>query len=53
MRHTFATQLIRAGTDPVLVAALLGHAGLDTLAVYTQPDDHDRERALAVLTTDN
>lgn len=52
LRHTFATQLIRAGVDPVLVADLLGHAGLDTLRVYTQPDDADRERALALLTTD-
>ncbi|MDN5749322.1 MAG: tyrosine-type recombinase/integrase [Pseudonocardia sp.] len=52
LRHTFATQLIRAGVDPVLVADLLGHAGLDTLRVYTQPDDADREHALALLTTD-
>jgi integrase/recombinase XerC len=51
-RTYFATQLIRAGVAPVLVADLLGHAGLDTLRVYTQPDDADRERALALLTTD-
>lgn len=43
---------VGAGVDPVLVADLLGHAGLDTLRVYTQPDDSDRERALALLTTD-
>jgi len=42
MRHTFATQLLRGGADPVLVADLLGHAGLDTLRTYTQPDDADR-----------
>jgi hypothetical protein len=36
----------------VLVADLMGHAGLDTLRVYTQPTDEDRERALAILTTD-
>jgi len=52
LRHTFATQLIRAGVDPVLVADLLGHADIGTLAVYSQPDDGDRERALATLTTD-
>ena len=52
LRHTFATQLIRGGADPVLVADLLGHAGLDTLRAYTQPDDTDREHALNLLTTD-
>ncbi len=36
----------------VLVGDLLGHAGLDTLRVYTQPNDADREHALALLTTD-
>jgi site-specific recombinase XerD len=49
---TFATQLIRAGADPVLVADLLGHASLDTLRAYTQPNDEDREYALGLLTTD-
>jgi site-specific recombinase XerD len=38
---------------PVLVADLMGHAGLDTLRVYTHPADEDRERTLAVLTTDH
>jgi len=52
LRHTFATQLLRGGADPVLVADLLGHASLDTLRTYTQPDDADRERALNLLTTD-
>jgi site-specific recombinase XerD len=53
LRHTFATQLIRAGTDPVLVADLLGHTSLDTVALYSRPTDHDREQALTHLTTDN
>lgn len=52
LRHTFATQLLRGGADPVLVADLLGHASLDTVRAYTQPDDADRERALGLLTTD-
>lgn len=51
LRHTSATQLLRGGADPVLVADLLGHASLDTVRLYTQPDDVDRERALG-LTTD-
>ncbi len=53
LRHTFATQLLRGGADPVLVADLLGHASLGTLRLYTQPDDADRERALNLLTTDH
>lgn len=52
LRHCFATQLLRGGADPVLVADLLGHTDLGTLKVYTQPNDDDRERALALLTTD-
>lgn len=52
LRHTFATQLLRGGADPVLVADLLGHASLDTVRVYTQPTDADREEALTILTTD-
>jgi site-specific recombinase XerD len=52
LRHTFATQLLRGGADAVLVADLLGHSDLGTLKVYTQPNDADRERALALLTTD-
>jgi len=35
LRHTFATQLLRGGADPVLVADLLGHASLDTVKIYT------------------
>jgi hypothetical protein len=36
-RHTFATTLIRGGTDLVVVADLLGHARLDTVRTYTRP----------------
>jgi site-specific recombinase XerD len=35
LRHTFATSLIRAGTDLVTVAELLGHARLDNVRVYS------------------
>jgi site-specific recombinase XerD len=36
-RHTFATTLIRGGTDLVTVADMLGHARLDTARTYTHP----------------
>jgi integrase/recombinase XerC len=51
-RHTFATTLIRGGTDLVTVADLLGHARLDTVRTYTHPTDDDRARALNLLPID-
>lgn len=52
LRHTFATELLRAGVDVVLVADLLGHTSTDTLRIYTAPTDADRTHALSLLTTD-
>nr|MDD4334788.1 tyrosine-type recombinase/integrase [Desulfotomaculaceae bacterium] len=46
LRHTFATRLLRSGVDIVLVAALLGHARLDTTARYTRPGWVDLENAV-------
>jgi site-specific recombinase XerD len=51
-RHTFATTLIRGGTDLVVVADLLGHARLDTVRAYTRPTADDRIKALNLLPTD-
>ena len=51
-RHTFATTLIRGGTDLVAVADMLGHARLDTVRLYTHPSAADRERALNLLPYD-
>ncbi|WP_433382082.1 tyrosine-type recombinase/integrase [Streptosporangium sp. CA-115845] len=51
-RHTFVTQLIRGGEDLVTVAELAGHARLDTLRIYSQPTDDDKQAALRHLTVD-
>ncbi|MEU6789945.1 tyrosine-type recombinase/integrase [Nonomuraea angiospora] len=53
LRHTFATQLIHGGKDPILVAELLGHGSLDTTRRYTLPTEADRAAALDTLVTDH
>lgn len=52
-RHTFATTLIRGGTDLVAVADLLGHARLDTVRLYTHPTQADLAKALTLLPEDH
>ena len=52
LRHTFGTQLVRAGVDLVTVAELMGHSRLETTRLYTLPTRADRERALEALLTD-
>jgi site-specific recombinase XerD len=52
LRHTFATTLVRGGTDLVLVAELLGHARLETTRGYSRPSAEDRVRALDLLVVD-
>ena len=49
---TFATTLIRGGTDLVAVADMLGHARLDTVRLCTHPSAAARERALNLLPYD-
>ncbi|RCG28653.1 site-specific integrase [Sphaerisporangium album] len=51
LRHTFGAQLVRAGTDLVLVAELMGHKRLDTTRQYIPPAPADRAAALGALTT--
>ncbi|MGI5164383.1 tyrosine-type recombinase/integrase [Spirillospora sp. CA-253888] len=52
LRHTFATDLLRAGVDIVIVAELLGHTHLDTTRRYILPTRIDLEDAVARLPTD-
>jgi integrase/recombinase XerC len=53
LRHTFATQLIRDGKDPILVAELLGHGSLDTTRRYALPTESNKAAALGALITDH
>jgi integrase/recombinase XerC len=46
LRHTFAKDLVDAGTSLDQVATLLGHESLDTTRVYTQPSERDLEKAV-------
>lgn len=46
LRHTAATNMLRTGADLVTVAQVLGHADLNTTAIYTKPDR--RTTAVAV-----
>ncbi|MGH2719712.1 MAG: tyrosine-type recombinase/integrase [Candidatus Dormibacteria bacterium] len=52
LRHTFATTLVRGGTDIVIVAELLGHARLETTRAYSRPTAEDRIKALDLLPVD-
>lgn len=49
LRHTCVTNLIRSGTDVVLVAELAGHRRLDTTRRYSLPSEADRDAAVEAL----
>jgi len=46
LRHSFAKNLVDAGTPLDQVAILLGHESLDTTKIYTQPSERDLERTV-------
>ncbi len=48
-RHTFAKNLINQGIGLEKVAALLGHANLNTTRLYITPDERDLEMAVDAL----
>lgn len=50
LRHTFATRLSDAGTDPFTIADILGHRDLKITKRYTHVLESNRQRAVAALT---
>ena len=48
-RHTFAKNLVDSGVGLEKIASLLGHSSLNTTRIYTTPDEHDLEMAVAKL----
>ena len=51
MRHTAATNWIRAGVDVDIVRALLGHVSLASTTVYLHARDEDCRRAVEAVAT--
>jgi site-specific recombinase XerD len=46
LRHLLATRLRQSGADPAQVQALLGHARLETTAVYFQAGPAEQREAV-------
>ena len=49
LRHTFGKNLVDSGVGLEKVAALLGHANLNTTRIYVTPNQHDLEQAVDCL----
>ncbi len=46
LRHTLLTNLVRKGSDLILVAEIGGHKRLETTKRYTLPSVSDKEKAM-------
>ena len=49
LRHTFGTNLVRQGTDIVIVAEMMGHSRLESTRRYSLPSAGDRVKSIAGL----
>jgi len=49
LRHSAATNWVRAGVPPDVVQKLLGHASLASTTVYLHARDEDRRRAVEAV----
>ena len=52
-RHTYATELLKAGVDIYYVARLLGHEDLNSTEIYLHPSQDDAMRKLKEQTVQN
>ncbi|WP_442604261.1 tyrosine-type recombinase/integrase [Paenibacillus sp. KN14-4R] len=46
LRHSFATMMLRQGTDIRIVKELMGHESIETTMIYTHVSDSQREEAM-------
>lgn len=49
LRHTFATELLEKGIDSRIVAALLGHHGMQSIMGYTKVRESQRQLAMTAI----
>jgi integrase/recombinase XerC len=50
-RHSFATDMLRAGTEIVLVSELFGHASLNSTRIYTNSTANRGRHSIGRRTT--